>query len=895
VRIEDDGTEVVLATRHDEATRELGDLLGMTREQFCQVVLLPQGGFARFLHAGSDERDRLLRELFDVGRFADVELWLRDRRQAEERALGGAMGAVRDVVSRAAQVADADPPDGWAGAPEKAAAWLEERLVIAEADAATATDAAGRTEARRGAADAALAAATALAARQAQAATATRELRAWEAERPARDAAAEALAAARRAAPAQAHAELLRSREHAAAEAGRVAAQAVAAAREAGVDVRAGRPELEGRLFDVDAPSQSELLRGAAAARRGDAGEARALLGCESELREQEAAVRELEERARVQAAEAEALGTAMAEQAARRPALEAAVAEARDAAARAPGLREAAAAAQRRAARGEERDGLARQAAAARERHAAARDAHAEARDAHAALLEQRLEGIAAELAGRLADGEPCAVCGAVEHPHPAPVPESGIVDEARVRAAREHAERLGAAREDAEREMALLDTRLAAATAVAGDDAVGALQAAARAAAAELQAAERTAAGGVPMSRALGELDDALADLTRRRRAAEVGAAQAGAEARQRSAALEADREAVAAARAGAPTIEARVAALLAGAEAAGRAADALDEAERLGREADAARATALAAVAQAGLPDLDAVRAAAREPAEQAELEASVSAWDEGLAARRAAIAREDLVEAAGLPAPDVPALEAEAAEAREAAERVRGELAIARRRHGELRELRGRLEEAIAAAVPVRERFEVVRELSDLASGAIGNRLRMRLSAYVLAARLEAVAAAATVRLQSMSAGRYALEHADDDARGNRRGGLDLRVVDAWTGRDRPPSSLSGGETFLASLALALGLADVVTAEAGGARLETLFVDEGFGTLDDEGTLDEVLAVLDELRDGGRVVGIVSHVAELRQRIPAQLRVERGRTGSHLVRPAVPIAA
>jgi exonuclease SbcC len=161
--------------------------------------------------------------------------------------------------------------------------------------------------------------------------------------------------------------------------------------------------------------------------------------------------------------------------------------------------------------------------------------------------------------------------------------------------------------------------------------------------------------------------------------------------------------------------------------------------------------------------------------------------------------------------------------------------------------------------------------------------------MRLSAYVLAARLEEVAAAATVRLQRMSDGRYALEHADDGARGNRRGGLDLRVCDAWTGRDRPPSSLSGGETFLASLALALGLADVVSAEAGGARLETLFVDEGFGSLDDEGTLDEVLEVLDALRDGGRAVGVVSHVAELRQRIPVQLRIEKGTTGSRVVQP------
>jgi len=898
VRIEDDGREVVLATRHDEANRELRDLLGMTREQFCQVVLLPQGGFARFLHAGSDERDRLLRELFDVERFADVEAWLRDRRQAEERALNAAMGAVRDAVSRAAQVAGADPPEGWAQAPETAAAWLEERIVVAEADEATARDAARGTEERRANAEEALAAAAALATRQAQATVAARELEAWEAERAERDRAAEQLAAARRAAPAQAHAELLRAREEAAARAGREAAEAVAAAREAGVDVRATDTDPGDRLFDADAlhaPPQSELLRAAAASLRGDAGAARALLARERELHAREAEVRELEERAEAEAREAARLAQELAGAEARRPALEAAVAEAREAAARAGGLREAAEAARRRAERGAERDRLAAEADAARERHAAARDRHAEARDAHAALLERRLEGIAAELAARLQEGVPCVVCGAAEHPHPAAAPEDGLVDEAAVRAAREEAERLAGAREDAERELGRVQARLAAATAVAGEEELAALEAAAARAADELAEAERAAARGAPVSAALGELNASIATLASRRRAAEVAAAQAGAEARQRSAALEADREAVAAARGDAPSIEARVATLVAAADAAERAADALEVADRAGREADEAREAALAAVAAAGFVDVDALRAAVRDPEEQARLESAVRAWDEGLAARRAAAAREDLAEAAAQPAPDVPALEAAAGQARAAAERAREDLAVARRRHAELRTLRERLDAALAAAAPVRERFELVRELADLASGGLGNRLRMRLSAYVLAARLEAVAAAATVRLQAMSGGRYALEHADDDARGNRRGGLDLRVVDAWTGRDRAPASLSGGETFLASLALALGLADVVTAEAGGARLETLFVDEGFGSLDDEGTLDEVLAVLDELRDGGRAVGIVSHVAELRARIPAQLRVERGRTGSRIVRPAEPLAA
>jgi exonuclease SbcC len=155
--------------------------------------------------------------------------------------------------------------------------------------------------------------------------------------------------------------------------------------------------------------------------------------------------------------------------------------------------------------------------------------------------------------------------------------------------------------------------------------------------------------------------------------------------------------------------------------------------------------------------------------------------------------------------------------------------------------------------------------------------------MSLSSYVLAARLEQVAAAASERLQVMSGGRYSLEHCDETERGRGRSGLALRVVDGWTGRRRDTASLSGGESFYTSLALALGLADVVTAEAGGARVETLFVDEGFGSLDEE-TLQEVMDTLDALRSGGRVVGLVSHVPDLRDRIPARLEVVKTRWGS-----------
>ena len=161
----------------------------------------------------------------------------------------------------------------------------------------------------------------------------------------------------------------------------------------------------------------------------------------------------------------------------------------------------------------------------------------------------------------------------------------------------------------------------------------------------------------------------------------------------------------------------------------------------------------------------------------------------------------------------------------------------------------------------------------------------NRLRMRLSAYVLGERLRQVVAAANERLGHMTGERYTLAQADEKGAGEQRGGLSLRVRDEWSGKVRDTATLSGGETFLVSLALALGLADTVSHEAGGTQLDTLFVDEGFGSLD-AATLDGVMDTLDALRDGGRVVGLVSHVAELRNRVPTQLEVRKARRGSTL---------
>ena len=159
----------------------------------------------------------------------------------------------------------------------------------------------------------------------------------------------------------------------------------------------------------------------------------------------------------------------------------------------------------------------------------------------------------------------------------------------------------------------------------------------------------------------------------------------------------------------------------------------------------------------------------------------------------------------------------------------------------------------------------------------------NQLQMRLSAYVLATRLDQVVDAANERLGQMRDQRYLLQRTGRAHRRTGQAGLGLEVVDQWTGDVRAPTTLSGGETFVVSLALALGLADVVTHEAAGAEVETLFVDEGFGTLDAD-TLDDVMDRLDGLRAGGRTVGVVSHVTELRTRIPTQVHVEKGRAGS-----------
>jgi len=165
-----------------------------------------------------------------------------------------------------------------------------------------------------------------------------------------------------------------------------------------------------------------------------------------------------------------------------------------------------------------------------------------------------------------------------------------------------------------------------------------------------------------------------------------------------------------------------------------------------------------------------------------------------------------------------------------------------------------------------------------DLGRWASGS--NDLSMDLATFVLVHRFESVIDAANHHLMRMSNGRLVLQSFDEAVGRARRGGLGIRVMDLHTETARSPKTLSGGETFYTSLSLALGLAEIVTTESGGVELDTLFVDEGFGSLDPD-TLETVMAVLDGLQSDGRILGLVSHVTEMKDRIPERIEVRRTR--------------
>ncbi|GGV56065.1 nuclease SbcCD subunit C [Streptomyces longisporoflavus] len=880
-----------LSRSHQEVGEEITQLLGMSKEQFCQVVLLPQGDFARFLRADAEARGKLLGRLFDTHRFAAVEQRLAEQRREAE-------GAVRE--GDAELLADAHRMQQAAGDALDAAQSPLPDLSPGDpglADAVLAWAAVARTSAR----ERHTIAGCALTAAESAQAAAGRRL----------DDVRELDALQRRFALARERAERLRERadEHRQRQIRMERARKAETVAPA-LGLRRATEEEHRRATDEEARARGHLP--ATFADSGSAGLAAAARKAAEELGGLESA-RRAEQRLdglrtertsleREERADDELLREAagwLDGWAASRTALQERIDSAQEAATRAEHLAGQLEPAQRRLDAARRRDGLAREAAAAFERTLAARESTTAAHEHWLALKEQRLTGIAAELAAGLSDGDPCAVCGATEHPAPAPK-DAGHVDRATEESALAAYRQAEERRAEDERQLGEVRESLAAARAAALGSTGGDFDDEEQTDSADGPSVERLA-GLVEKLRAehadarssasgLHAAREALAQAEREhdRRVAVQQEAAVRAASRttlrdsldREQASLEAE---LSRARGASGSVAARTAqlerqaALLTDAAEAARVAD--DTAQRL-KDADARLADA---AFRAGFDTPGDAAEALLDDAGHRELQHRIDEWRNEEAAVRSLLAEPDAAAAAEQPPADLRAAQEAAEQADRRTRAAASALDAAARCCAELDRLSERSAAGAMRLAPLRAEYDRVARLAGLAAGtSADNERKMRLESYVLAARLEQVAAAATARLRRMSSGRYTLVHSDHRT-GRGRSGLGLHVVDAWTGRERDTSTLSGGETFFASLALALGLADVVTDEAGGVRLDTLFIDEGFGSLDDQ-TLDEVLDVLDSLRERDRSVGIVSHVADLRRRVHAQLWVEKGRAGS-----------
>lgn len=226
-------------------------------------------------------------------------------------------------------------------------------------------------------------------------------------------------------------------------------------------------------------------------------------------------------------------------------------------------------------------------------------------------------------------------------------------------------------------------------------------------------------------------------------------------------------------------------------------------------------------------------------------------------------------------------DLEAGEARRKEAEQRLNAAKDVLAAHKTRCASNRALIAQIAQLLEVFKEMEARYALLGKLRDVLDGK--NHFNMRLETFAQAYYFEQMLIGANVRLARMTHGRYSFRRKEMVSDARRQAGLDLDVMDQYTGRARDVSTLSGGESFKASLSLALGLADVVTSESGGVELSTIFIDEGFGTLDEE-SLDDTVETLISLQDSGRLVGVISHVAELKERIPAHLVVESGSGGS-----------
>ncbi|GAB3284142.1 SMC family ATPase [Sinomonas notoginsengisoli] len=915
-----DGDWRPLTSRNDEAGSLLASVLGMAREQFTRVVLLPQGEFASFLRAKASERVDLLEKLFGTQRFAEVEAQLgtlsqnaRAAAESAERASAAPVGRLEaELAEHARPDPDGESPSGGKVQgehetdtdpgirgtaamldPQEPVDPLRVRELFDWADSSFSrrhAEALGECGSARGElvrvrTEAAAAERLLEDARELERARARRVT--WEAQAGAQAERLSRLAAHRAAGS-------LRSPLG---ESGRTSREATIAQADAATAVEAAsatgwEPPTLALAPGGPALPDAGQVRAAASSASSEAAVLAERVPLERELTALEGqrdADRSGLERAvgtaRRLAAELESLNRELA-------ALEDERARLEPIASTLPVAEMEAEAAEAVVKAVQDHAEALRAATTAEAEHVRCRGAALDAKKAWLELRERRLDETAAELAAQLTPHAPCPVCGSPDHPAPAAATEDplALVD----------AERKAARESDAasELERRAHDAVASARERLAGVDARGgstdpdkavrvredklALVRNARDARVNLATVSEQALRGAQRRAAvIAELDEASAQRIR----AEETLARRNEEIERRGAE-------VVRWRAGFPSVAQRQADV----EARARTLGALEQSLVRYSAAAAARVRASdalrAALADTEFADEADARSALMDSPEAERLEAQTAAHEaegqqlNGLFAS-AAVLRALEAEGGGSIASaeslaGLRTVEAACERRVRAAELAAREAESARARSAVLRE---QFEASVPTLEKARSRSHALGELAKTIRGQGENDRRMSLHSYVLAARLEQVAAAATQRLLAMSDGRFSLDHTDALAARGAASGLGIEVVDGWTGQRRDPSTLSGGESFMASLALALGLADVVQQESGGIDIETLFVDEGFGSLDEQ-ALEQVMDAMEGLRVGGRVVGLVSHVSELKQRIPAQIRVSKGRTGSHV---------
>ncbi|MBB3036051.1 AAA family ATPase [Hoyosella altamirensis] len=861
-------------TRIEEIADTVRDLLGMSKDQFFQVVLLPQGEFAKFLRASNEEREKLLESLFETKRFGSVEAWFADRRKEAEARLDLARQRVDVVLGKITHAAGIDDgPDGnpreWI---EQLRDFLRQRVTTAAArldQTATAFDQAQhRLDGVRVQAERQL--------RFRDAESALSKLTAGETLR--RDLATE-LDRARRAKPFEtADRDLVRFQQ---------AADDAVLEMKLAVDeltvLNGGAAVAEALSWPAKAHDDTNLQKAITSWTEESGGLTRL---CEraDEADRLERDISRIDDEVAAIDDERTRLVTELDRIPAKKGQLDQDIDEAVAAEARIEGLRTGIRQLKKVRSAAHELPSVREALIDAQDALIRARSNHLESRERLVALRELRIAGMAGELANRLEAGEPCAVCGSETHPKPAPFSPTAVTPEDEQSAV--DSEQLAAdAFEAARVAVAELEKRAELLGGESGGRSLRDIDAELTEATASLAEAERC--GGQ-----LGGLRSAREKLLGRARAleeriSELSSKRAGLEERfdGLTAQLAELRATLDAARGEDTDVVARKARLDALARAASHLHGTRGKAEAAVLRTEEHHAYLQSLAREAGFQSLTDARNGVRTVRWIADTEAALEdARDRKVRAQ--AVLDDPLVsDAAEQPTANVEAAESAVTEARAALEAAVREHAQAQRANDGVISLAGDFESALEDLGPAEERYAQLSLLSEVIAGRGQNTRRMSLRSYVLAARLEEVAVAASARLRIMSGGRYEFIHSDAAGPRGLRGGLGLDIRDDYTGVVRSAKTLSGGETFMASLSLALGLADVVTSEAGGIMLDTLFIDEGFGTLDSD-TLDAVMGVLDELRAGGRVVGIVSHVDEMRQRIPCRLHVVKTRTGSHV---------